>query len=192
MKKLVIKIDFDDTIIFFTGLFVQAYNHLFPEKPALRSLDIDRWELKQVANLNEEELQECFRWIRAGNYDLIASPTDRNFEYWLNRLLKDGHDLEILTANPPEVIPKIKRYLKAYGVRDIPVRCVKNTLEKLEGDFDVIVDDSPDLVRAMKDDDRHMILYWAKHNKSVNRYAKRSAGNWQAVYEHIKEIAEES
>lgn len=190
-RKLDILCDYDDTVANFTALWAQAHNALFPEKTALTHLDINRYDLKAIGELTSPELEETFRWVRSQNYNLTMLPVDKNFEYWFTRLLRDGHRIRILTANPPEVAPKIAKWLANYGIPGIEVISVPKSEDKLKYDFDILIDDAPMLIEKMKGDKRHLITYAALHNKKFNRQAKRLAMNWRDVYEHVTQIAQE-
>lgn len=191
MKKLSIILDFDDTVVFFSALWARAYSELFPDKPRITTLDVDRYALREVAQLTHTELERTFLWVRSRNYPMEMPVNDRLVEHWINRMRRDGHSVKIVTANPPETIPNIRAWCDAYGILDIEIISVPQSKDKLDFAFDVIVEDHPTFVEWLKNDKRQLILYATRHNKSVNKTAKRVALNWSDVYRHVSEIANE-
>lgn len=184
-----VAIDFDDTCVQFTAAWVIAYNHLFAERPAIPTLEVDRWKLTEVGKLTQDELEQTFEYIRAQNYNLMMHPTDKSMEHWINKLRKDGHEVFCLTSNPEKMKSKIQKWFQYYGIPDMEVICTESTKDKLKHNFSVLVDDNPELIELMEKDSRSLITYWCLHNKPYNHKAKRTAANWESVYNQITEIA---
>jgi len=189
VEPLDIALDMDDTMGNFTAAWVVARNHLHPQKPPLVHLDVNRYDLCAVGDLSVQELQDTFTFVRAHNYALNMTPTDKLFGYWINKMIKAGHRLYVLTANPEYVAPKISHWMACYGVTGLNVVCVEKSADKMNHKWDVLVDDNPQLAKLATKAGRHFIMYAAQHNRHMNRTVPRLAMNWESVYRHITEIA---
>lgn len=193
MKPLLIACDFDDTLMSFIAMWVKSYNRLFPDKTPLTHMDVDRWNLKEVGAITDEELQRTFKDVRENfNYCLDGPAVDANFHYWFKKLQRDGHTIYILTGNPESVKPNIVGWLAKYGIENIEVVCVNSMADKLNKKWDVLIDDSGMLATALKDDPRTFIMYARPHNKAVNNMVKNLAMNWEKVYQLVTQAAQAS
>ncbi len=181
--------DFDDVMFNFALAFARAYRIRHPEKQSLVAMDFDRFDLCEVGKITTAEKYALFDHIRQKfNYAYEGAPVDVNFDYYIKKLLEDGHTIYILTGNPEYVNPQIHAFLEYYGLPKLSIQNVSSMREKMDASWDLLVDDSPELAELTMNDPRHFLLYGRPHNMTQQRKVKHRVMNWGEIYRTIKAL----
>lgn len=157
-----ISLDFDSTMCGTTEIWIKHFHEIYCDKPIPRSIDVKDYDLITSLNLNPQQVQDLFNTVRYNKSLKYASPTDSSFYVWINRLKDEGHEISCLTANPPETEEYLKYWLSKYGLEWMPINFVKSPQEKLDYDWDILVDDAPKIYEVMslqRPSGKHLLLY---------------------------------
>ncbi len=176
--KMKIAIDIDgvllDIMITYLKIFNNKYNTKYEKK------DVTNWEFFKEWEVSEEEAFDIFYRIYQ---DSMLVPFIDNDAPEVMRKLRNYYDVFIVSARTPEYENSIIKKLNFHNIKkgvhyeDLILLHHKPNDIKLSLDFDIYVDDNPNLVEPIKRIVRKkLLLFDQPWNQDV------------AVYENVKRI----
>jgi 5'(3')-deoxyribonucleotidase len=147
----------------------------------------NRWKAWETANISKAEFfdildEAWFAWRS-------IPPTEEQLAQKVGRLL-DFCKVDIVTGRSPETVASAKSWLKSQGIRFNTFVRTSSGIEKVDLNYDVFIDDSPDLMEMLTSKpDGHAILYtqpWNKEMREMPRILR--ANSWDEIPELIHRI----
>ena len=181
MKKLTILCDADDTIINLLPRWLAEINQTYGK--AVRKEDIQNWDItKAYPGLTAYEVLKPL--YRADFWDTVT-PIE-GCGYYLERLIKDGHDLSIVTASNLETSgAKTAKLLKLFPfLRQEQIIFTQNK-QAMFGD--ILIDDG---VYNLIGGSYRKILFHQPGNAAFREkeYGITRVYSWEEAYEQIKDF----
>lgn len=178
MKKMTILCDADDTIQELTAHWIAELNR--KHNYNIRKEDIKTWDMtKAFPGLTPDEvLEPLYRdefWSR-------TTPIDGS-SYYLEKLVKDGHKLLIVTASNPETFgAKTRKLLEMFPFLSKEQIIRENNKQKIFGD--ILIDDG---VHNLIGGRYKKFLFNRPNNSEFNEkeYDITRVYSWKEVYERI-------
>jgi hypothetical protein len=186
-----IAIDIDGVLLDIIIVYCEIYNKRYGTN--YQKKDVTTWDFFKDWNMTEETAFNIF-------YEIYADSTkvpfiDENAPNIMKRLY-ELYDIDIVSARLPEYRSSIITKLNFHNVRE-GIQYVELILLhhkpydiKLKQNYDVYVDDNPNLVEPMKQlKNRTMLLYDQPWNQdSVCEKNVYRVNDWNEVYKKIKEL----
>lgn len=181
MKKLTILCDADDTIQELTVHWLAELNKKYNYN--VKKEDVTSWDItKAFPDLTPDEVLEALYrdefWSR-------TTPIDGS-SYYLERLVKDGHKLLIVTASNPETFEaKTKKLLELFPFLSKEQIIRENNKQKVSGD--VLIDDG---VHNLIGGSYIKFLYNQPNNANFNEkeYDITRVFSWKEIYGRISNL----
>lgn len=184
-----IALDFDGVLCDTKSVWIKLFHETYPERKIPRDIDINTYNLTKCFDMSRQELESIFNKVRYGKHMKYASAVDGNWYIWVQKLINEGHEVFIISANPEGTQTAMKYWLSKYGMEHIPIHLVNLPEDKLKIDWNIIIDDAPPLYELMKNSDRTLLLYtnpW-NHQLNNNKNAVR-VYNFRDAYEVIPHV----
>lgn len=192
-KNLKIAVDYDGclakTMDFVCELinFKTGNNHTYKE--------INRWTYWEDIGLGKE-FWDCYDFLDK-NGRLLIKPYDRYVTNSLDEINRLIGSFDIVTANNKSAGNQIEEwiymiYINPENVPIFNINCIgrKTAAEKLELNYDIYIDDNPNLAEAAIDFPNKKILLanapWNKHIK--NSFNVKRFESWKEIPKLIKNI----
>lgn len=135
--------------------------------------ELDEWDFWRKLRIDEEEFVEIFN--RAWRHWREMPPTEENLAEKVARLKSLGA-LDILTARPRETENYVIEWLRLHRIPYDRYVWVRNSEAKAQRPYDIYIDDSPVVARAVERAGKKLLLYDQPWNRDVEET------------EHIKRI----
>lgn len=185
-----ILVDWDSVLVNFLEMFGAKFAELFPNREVPRFTQHKTYDLSATYGISWEIIEIIFDQIRQDSFYKGAAPMDATFFIWFKKLLDDGHEMTIMTKNPPYLEPTFQYWLGKYGIYDVPIKFVESMKDKLEADFDYLIDDAPHFLNQehwLKNPDQHLLVYDAPYNyiTQLQTSNQHRVYNWKEIYEVI-------
>ena len=184
--KLAIDIDgvLLDIMVTYCEIFNNKHNTDYTKE------DVTSWEFFKSWDISEKEAFEIFYSIYI---DSMKVPFIDNKAPEILQRLNDCHDVYIVTARSPEYkTPIIKKFrfhniFKGIHYKDLILLHHKPYDIKLSLDFDVYVDDNPNLVDSIKNMvNKKLLLYDQPWNQNLILYKNtKRVFNWKDIEREI-------
>lgn len=182
MMRLTILVDLDDVLWDLCGHWVNELNRLFGTEVNVN--DITDWNIKQFfSNLNEAELyipiNTPFFWDEVEAID--------GAQYYLKRLLNDGHRVKIVTATHYNSLQgKMRRFEELFPFfswRDVVIAYDKGMIQG-----DLLIDDG---IHNLEGTTCRRILFERPHNRLYDAEANGMirVKTWSEIYEIIERLS---
>jgi len=186
-----IAIDIDGVLIDLMVTYCEIFNEKY--KTEYTKKDVKNWEFFRDWNITEEECFEIFYQLYENSMK-VPFIDDSAPEYM--RKLNTMHDVYIVSARESQYKAQILKKLNYHNVKK-KIQYIALILlhhkpydVKINQDFDVYVDDNPNLAESIsKMKERYLLLYDQPWNQ--NFYCKDNVirvFNWKEVYETINEF----
>ena len=167
-QHLRIAVDFDSTLADMHGLMLPLLN--FKNGTHYTKADMVHWDVLKNDGFADDfySILDQFNSLHLRRAMPPESPYATASVKWL---MKQGHEVVVLTANPHESKKTMEDWLFGHGI-DCEVRPLGkvHAAKKLEERFDLYIDDSPHLAEAVLglplNDPRHLLLVgqpWNRH-----------------------------
>ena len=119
----------------------------------------------------DEEVWAFYRtlWVKF-NLDAIQ-PFERDVSFWVKKLMDLGHTIDIVTSHSGEgdEVQPIRDWLTKWGIVYNKIEFVGPKGKKETLDYDVYIDDSPYLAKALSDTKtKHLLIYSQPWNASID------------------------
>ncbi|MFX1258381.1 MAG: hypothetical protein ACFFAN_11015 [Promethearchaeota archaeon] len=187
-----IAIDIDGVLLDLMVTFCEIFNEKY--KTGYTKRDVKNWEFYKDWNITEKECYEIFYKIYKNNAMDVPFIDKRAPEYMTK--LKISHDIYIVSARAPQYRSQVIKKLGFHNIKkneqyiDLILVHHKPYDSKLNQNFNVYVDDNPNLVepiRRMKE--RYLLLYDQPWNQNfVCKDNIIRVFNWKEVYETINKL----
>jgi 5'(3')-deoxyribonucleotidase len=145
------------------------------------------WEAWQIANISRDEFfrsldDAWFHWR-------TIPPTEEQLAEKVGKLLEFSK-VDIVTSRSPETVASARAWLKAERIRFNSFIRTNSGMDKADLDYDVFVDDSPELMSALAlKPDSYGILYTQPWNKELPTMPRISrVDSWSQIPERAREI----
>ncbi len=176
-----------DIIVNFCEIFNEKHNTEYTKE------DVRNWEFFKEWNITEKEAFEIFFKIYDNSMS-VPFIDDRAPEYM--KKLNNSHEVYVVSARLPKYRAQVIRKLNYHHIKkneqyiELILLHHKPYDLKLSQNFDVYVDDNPNLVEPIKNKkERRLILYDQPWNQnSVCKDNVIRVYNWKEVYEIINEL----
>ena len=161
--------DFDDVI---AETFTEFLVHLNKHQDGYGSLgrdmhnwvkeDFKKWDAAWTTGFSDETIQGLFAKIDYKKVDAVMQSV-----ITIRSLVKDGHSVQIVTANPN--FEGIRDWLDDNALADIPLTSTRNKMKFMEErGFSVIIDDKPKTLRDASRRGYHAVRFERPWNKNVS------------------------
>ncbi len=162
-KRVAVDIDF--TIADVSRPMLEMHNAI--NATNYKREDVTDWDWASV-NMTLDQFYDFYvkAWVdRYHSIGLIVDP----------RLLREAeryYSLDLVTSRAghpmsEKTIDPLKKWLRHHGLSDIKLVISKLNEEKSELDYDIYIDDSPNLARKISEDKRKMMFVVDAHNRSI-------------------------
>ena len=182
MKKFTILCDADDTIINLLPRWLAEINQTYGK--AVRKEEIQNWDTtKAFPGLTADEVLKPL--YRADFWDTVTPI--KGSGYYLERLIKDGHDLSIVTASNLETSgEKTAKLLKLFPF--LRKEQIIFTQNKQAVPGDVLIDDG---VHNLIGGNYRKLLFHQPGNAAFREgeHGITRVYSWKEIYERIKNLA---
>lgn len=186
-----IAIDIDGVLLDLIVVYCEVYNKRFGTN--YQKKDITNWDFFKDWDITEEAAFNIFYEIYADSMNIPF--IDENAPIIMKRLNK-LYDVDIVSARLPEYRSSIVKKLNTHNVREgiqyaeLILLHHKPYDIKMKQNYDVYVDDNPNLVDPIKKfKDRILLLFDQPWNhKSVCENNVHRVFNWDDVYKKIREL----
>lgn len=184
MKKLIVLVDMDDTIENLLDAWVAYLNNSHGTN--VNSNDIAQWDIsKSFPSLSKQQVYEP---IFNNEFWKDVKPIEGACEA-LQRLMKDGHKVLIVTSSAYETLPAkmtdvLFKYFPFIEWKDVIITSHKQLIKG-----DVLIDDG---VHNLEGGDYLRLLMNAPHNRTYDAKANgmHRVYNWAEAYDIITSYAE--
>ena len=186
-----IAIDIDGVLLDLMVTYCEIFNEKYNTEYTIQ--DVKHWEFFRDWNITEEE---CFEIFHELYEDSMSVPfiDERALEYM--RKLNISHEVYIVSAREPQYRNQTLKKLNYHNVKK-DVQYVKLILLhhkpydlKLSQEFNVYVDDNPNLAESIKKrKKRYLLLYdqpWNQDVVCIDNIIR--VFNWKEVYDTINEF----
>lgn len=147
----------------------------------------NKWKAWETAGISKDEFfhildEAWFKWQS-------IPPTEEQLAEKVGRLL-DFSEVDIVTGRSAETISSAKSWLNAQEIRFNSFIRTNSVTEKVDLDYDVFIDDSPELMSALSSKpDRRAILYTQPWNREIGGMPRiLRANSWDRIPELTKRI----
>jgi len=186
-----IAVDVDGVLLDLMDRFCEVINR---EQRTKFSKDIiTDWEFFYIFNISEQKAYEIFHLLYEKSDELPF--IDTNAPYYL-KSIKERHSIDIVSARDGKFKKELQKKLSSHGIKEgshyenlILVESKPYDI-KLKLNYDLFIDDNPNLVEPISQDgDRYLLLYsqpWNQHittDKNVIR-----VDTWKEIFDFIKKI----
>ncbi|MFX1344240.1 MAG: hypothetical protein ACFFBC_08510 [Promethearchaeota archaeon] len=186
-----IAVDVDGVIFDLVNVFLDIFNHKF--RTTYRRNDISQWEFYKDWNVPESQVYEIFYQIYEGK--IPAPLIDKKIPTLLKKINKNHH-VDILSARNSNYKAQLKAQLQIHNIvkrisyNDIILVNEKPFDLKLQHQYDIYIDDNPNLVDPIKKmRDKTLFLFNQPWNKdSICEFNVISIENWQHLLKELKKI----
>jgi len=187
-----IAVDINGVLFSVIDKFVEYFNER--HETHYTKKDVIKWEFYNDWNSSEREFLELFYKAYENIMD-IPFINDKASEYMKRLNLK--HDVQILSGGNPQYTSQIIEKLNFHGIeegmqyRELIIIKEKPWDLKLTHDFDLYVDDNPNLVEPIKHlNERYLLLYDQPWNQdSICEKNVIRVRNWKEVYDTIQDLS---
>ena len=186
-----IAIDIDGVLLDLMVTYCEIFNKKYNTEYTVQ--DVKHWEFFRDWNISEKESFEIFYELYKNSMP-IPFIDERAPEYM--RKLNNSHELYIVSAREPQYRSQTLKKLNYHNVKknlhyiELILLHHKPYDSKINQDFDVYVDDNPNLAKSIKKmKNRYLLLYDQPWNQEV--ICKDNVirvFNWKEVYETINEM----
>jgi 5'(3')-deoxyribonucleotidase len=166
-----IALDADGTLFKTNDLVCRLINYKYGT--FISSKDIKSWSFWDDMGM-KKEFWETFNLIALSNIRLSSEPYDENTINVLNAFLTHPFlgmvHIDIVTCNTPESVKFIQEWLSLRGIRALPIIHLGHVCpsEKLNLDYDVYIDDNPNLAEKIVDfPGKRLLLANARWNENI-------------------------
>ncbi|TFG06472.1 MAG: hypothetical protein EU539_07515 [Promethearchaeota archaeon] len=186
-----IAIDVDGVLLDLMINFCKIYNDRY--NSACRKEDVKHWEFFKDWEISEEECYEIFSLVYENtmNVPLISNKIPN-----ILKALNSKYQVDIVTARNVKFRPQLVEKLNLHEIKKgihyekIVVVDHKPYDIKLKYEYDIYVDDNPNLVESVK---RHEEIYLLLFDQPWNQTEKCEKNvirvyNWEEIKEVIKKI----
>lgn len=186
-----IAIDIDGVLLDIMQTYCEIYNKRYHTN--YKKKDVIRWDFFNDWNINEEIAFNIFYeiYVDSMNVPFIDENAPR-----IMQKLNERYDLDIVSARLPEYRSAIVEKLNFHNVREgiqfdeLILLHHKPYDIKLKQNYDVYVDDNPNLVEPIKKlENRKLLLFdqpWNNHSVCENNVYR--VYNWEDVEEKIFDL----
>lgn len=184
-----IAIDYDSVLCNTLPLWIKQYKEIWPDRPLPQEKDFTTWNLEDAFKCTREELNVLFNAVRNNKSLKYSAPMDSNWNVWVQKMVNDGHEVKLLSANPESTRPWIKYWINKYGI-DLPIDLVTIGEEKFTHEWDVLIDDSPHVLKESTKQKRGLlVVYNTPWNSKLDLKSpfQVRAYNFKDVYELVCE-----
>jgi len=186
-----IAIDIDGVLLDIIVVYCEIYNERYGTN--YQKKDVTRWDFFKVWNITEEAAFNIFYEIYADSMNVPF--IDENAPKIMKRLF-ELYDVDIVSARLPEYRSSIVDKLNFHNIRqgiqyeELILLHHKPYDIKLKQNYDVYVDDNPNLVEPIKQlENRTLLLYDQPWNQeSVCEKNVHRVYDWSDVHEKIREM----
>lgn len=175
-----------DAIEIFCSLYNEKHNTHYTHN------NVQNWGFYEDWGISEKEFWKHFQEV--AKHIEEYPPIDENIAGAVMFLLNRAHKVDILTNALAEP-EKIKERLAEFDIRQGKEyeEFIKNTekFDKAEQDYDIYVDDNPNLADKIIGTDKYLVLFrqnWNRNIKANNNILPVS--NWMGVLRAIEKIVE--
>ncbi len=185
-----IAIDIDGVLLDIMVTYCKIFNNKY--KTDYIKKDVNNWEFYKDWNITADECFDLFFEL----YDSMSIPFIDERAPEIMKKLNTSHDVYILTARTPEYKSQVVKKLNYHNIQKniqyvdiILLHHIPYDL-KLQQNFDIYVDDNPNLaepIRKLKE--RYLLLYDQPWNQNI--ICKDNiirVFNWKEVYKIIKKL----
>jgi len=147
----------------------------------------NRWKAWETAGISKDEF---FHTLDEAWFDWRSlPPTEERLSEKVGKLLEFSI-VDIVTGRSPQTVPSAKRWLETQRIGFNTFIRTDSTMEKIDLDYDVFIDDSPELVSALASKPNgHAILYTQPWNKEVQEMPRiMRANSWTQIPELVKAV----
>jgi len=132
---------------------------------SLRPTSFVNWKAWEIAEIT---MDEFFRTLDEAWLDWqTIPPTENELADKVGRL-QNFSKVDIVTARSPQTVASAKSWLHAQRIRFNSFVRTNSGMDKINLDYDVFIDDSPDVMAALSlRPNRHGIIYSQPWNKAV-------------------------
>jgi uncharacterized HAD superfamily protein len=186
-----IAIDIDGVLLDIIVTYCEIYNKRFGTN--YQKNDIASWDFFKDWNISEEAAFNIFYEIYADSMNVPF--IDENAPKIMKKL-NELYDVDIVSARLPEYRSSIVNKLKSHNIRE-GIQYVELILLhhkpydiKMKQNYDIYVDDNPNLVEPIKKlENRTLLLFNQPWNQnSVCEKNVYRVFNWEEVYNKIREL----
>lgn len=185
MKSLTILCDADDTIEHLLPHWLDALNRAYQKD--VKPEDIHSWNLALAyPDLTSEQV---FAPIYTKAFWENITPMEDS-QYYLERLIEDGHKVYILSAANFETSDvKVEKLLKLFPFLDWTKIILAHDKQMIRGD--VLIDDG---IHNLKGGHYRKLLFHQPHNAEIDeiQYGAIRVHSWKETYELINQFAKEN
>jgi len=186
-----IAIDIDGVLLDIIIVYCEIYNKRYGTN--YQKKDITKWDFFKDWNITEEAAFNIFYEIYADSMDIPF--IDENAPKIMKRL-HELYDADIVSARLPEYRSSIVEKLNFHNIREGTQYVELILLHhkpydiKLQQNYDVYIDDNPNLVEPIKKlKDRTLLLFdqpWNQHSICTNNVYRVFA--WEGIVEKIYDL----
>jgi hypothetical protein len=147
----------------------------------------NRWKAWETAGISKNEF---FRTLDEAWFDWRSiPPTELQLAEKVGKLLESS-TVDIVTGRSPETVPSAKSWLQTQEIRFNEFIRTDSTMEKTGLDYDVYIDDSPELISALASKPKsHAILYTQPWNMEIGEMPGiLRANSWKQIPELVNRI----
>jgi hypothetical protein len=189
-----IAVDVDGVLLDLMERFCNVINR--EQKTKFSKDIITDWEFFHIFNITEKKAYEIFHILYEKSDDLPF--IDAKAPFYLKNM-KDRHSIDIVSARDGKFKKELQMKLKSHGIRKgshyenlILVESKPYDI-KLKLDYDLFIDDNPNLVEPISQNgDKYLLLYsqpWNQHISTANNVIR--VETWDEIFESIKRIEKE-
>lgn len=184
MRSLTILCDADDTIEHLLPHWLADLNQTYHKN--VKPEDVRFWNLALAyPDLTPEQV---FEPIYTKSFWEKITPMEDS-QYYLKRLIKDGHKVYILSAANFETSDaKVEKLLKLFPFLDWTKIILAYDKQMIQGD--VLIDDG---IHNLKGGQYQKLLFHQPHNAEIDetQYGAIRVHSWKEIYEWISRFAKE-
>lgn len=186
-----IAVDVDGVLLDIITPYITIYNQLFNSN--YRKEDVDKWDFYLDWNLSEKEAFEIFYKIY--NNILSVFLIDKNAPKYMEKL-NQLHNVDIVSARGSKFKSQLRNILDTCNIKQgqhyhkLILVDVKPYDIKLQYNYDIYIDDNPNLVEIVKNrEDSILLLFdqpWNARCICKNNVVR--VKNWKNIYNKIKKL----
>jgi uncharacterized HAD superfamily protein len=147
----------------------------------------NQWNAWEIAGISKDEFfrildQAWFEWQ-------TIPPTEQNLAEKVSKLSRFS-EVDIVTGRSAETVTPAKSWLETQGVRFNAFVRTNSGIEKVDLNYDVFIDDSPEVISAVSSKVKtYAILYTQPWNEEIREMPKTlRADSWDQIPELVHGI----
>jgi 5'(3')-deoxyribonucleotidase len=167
VNRLRIAVDFDSTLADTSGLILKLMNWRLGT--SYKPEDWNTWDFWFATEESEEAFWGLFDLMDATYLRRALPPVDPFAPAVVKWLMKRGHEVHLVSMNKESAKASFEGWLWAQGIEmPIVTRGRHSPKSKASLDYDIFIDDSPELAKEMADHlSKTLILYARPHNAQI-------------------------